>query len=68
MKYTFPQVRKAAASFLVGLAGFLLVVLPLVTDGDISNADIVAMIAALASWLGGTAAVYTVPNATIKEK
>jgi hypothetical protein len=63
MKYTFGQVRKAAAQFLVGLAAFLIIVLPLVTDGNVSDKDIIAVIGALAAWLGGTAVVYQTPNA-----
>lgn len=54
--------RKAAASFLIGLATFLGVVLPLLTDGVVTEQDIVAVILALAGWLGGTAVVYQVPN------
>lgn len=54
--------RKAIASFLVGLAAFLGVVLPILTDGGVSNSDVIATILAFAGWLGGTAAVYQVPN------
>lgn len=56
------QYNKAIAAFLVGLAGFLTISLPLVTDGNVSNGDIVAVIGALATWLGGTGAVYQIPN------
>lgn len=56
------EYRKALAAFLVGLAGFLSVVLPILTDGFISNGDVIASLGALAAWIGGTAAVYQVPN------
>jgi hypothetical protein len=64
MHYKFAEIRKAVAAFLVGLAGFLTVSLPLLTDGQVTNTDIVATVAALAAWLGSTAAVYQTPNAT----
>ena len=56
------QYRKAVAAFLVGLAAFLAIALPLLTDGVVTNADIVAVIGALAGWIGGTVAVERVPN------
>ncbi|MCA1565815.1 MAG: hypothetical protein LC803_09295 [Acidobacteria bacterium] len=58
-----PEYRKAVAAFLVGMAGFLTVTLPLVTDGVVTNNDIVAVLGALAAWVGGTVAVERVPNA-----
>lgn len=61
----FSQMRKAVAAFLVGLAGFLIVALPLITDGNITNADIVAVVGSLGTWLGGTGAVYQVTNAPL---
>jgi|GEM_PF-6156841 len=63
----FGTYRKAAASFLVGLAGFIGIVAPLLTDGKVTNGDIVAVIMSLAAWLGGTAAVYQTPNTPLKE-
>lgn len=63
----FPTIRKAIASFLVGLGGFLTVALPLLTDGNVSNTDVIAVVGALAAWFGGTAAVYQVPNEPTKE-
>lgn len=62
MAYKFSEIRKAVAAFLVGLAGFLGSVLALLTDGNISNADIIATVVALAAWFGGTYAVYQTPN------
>lgn len=61
-KYTFEECRKAVASFLVGMGGFLIVALPLLTDGNVTNPDIIATIAALATWIGGTVVVFQVPN------
>lgn len=62
------EYRKTIAAFLVGLAAFLGVVLPLLTDGLVTNQDVIAVILAFAGWLGGTAAVYQVPNATPIER
>lgn len=57
-----PEVAKAVGAFMVGLSAFAGVVIPLVSDGNVSPLDAVAIMAAFGGWIGGTYTVYQVPN------
>lgn len=58
----YKKYRKALAAFIAGLAGFLAVAYPLISDGRVSVSDIIAISGAFAAWLGSAGAVYSIPN------
>lgn len=64
----YTKYRKSIAAFIIGLAGVAAVVWPLVSDGNVSVGDTIAIVAAVASWLGGTGAVYGVSNEPEEDK
>ena len=57
---------KAVGAFLIGLAGFLTVLVAALSDGTIDSSEVVTIIGAVGAWLGSTTVVYSTPNANGK--
>lgn len=53
---------KAVAAFIAGLASFAATVAAVMADGTVTAEELVIVLTALATWLGGTGAVYQVRN------
>jgi hypothetical protein len=58
---------KAATAFVVGLGGFLTILSTAMADGIMDAQEVTSVLTSLVTWLGGTFAVFQVPNKKVEE-
>jgi hypothetical protein len=58
---------KAASAFVVGLGGFLTILSTCMADNIVTTEEAVSILTSLVTWLGGTFAVFQVPNKKVTE-